>query len=89
MDETKLIEYKNTKGINQNLKYSIQICLDFWNLDGLGTGKNANTYWKLQEKVKADNNFENSKLKVFLNKMCQEGRPSPSYSKQDKKRGLK
>ncbi len=88
LDETKLIEYKNTKGINQNLKHSIQLCLDFWNLDGLGTGKNANTYFKLQEKVKADNNFENSKLKVFLNKMCQGG-ASPSYSKLDKKKGLK
>lgn len=88
LDVSKLIEYKSTKGINQNLKHSIQLCLDFWNLDGLGTGKNANTYCKLQEKVKADNNFENSKLKVFLNKMCKEG-AIPSYSKLDKKKGLK
>lgn len=88
LDEAKLQEYKNTKGINQNLKNSIQLCLDFWVLDGSGSGKKSKTYWTFRDKVNADNNFSNSKVKAFLDKMCQEG-ANPSYSKQDKKKGLK
>lgn len=88
LDEAKLKEYKNTKGINSNLKSSIQLCLDFWNLDGSGTDKNSKTYWNFRAKVIANGNFNNSKLLAFLNQMCQEG-VSPSYSKQDKKKGLK
>ena len=88
LDETKLNEYKNTKGINQNLKNSIQLCMDFWELDGSGSGKKSKTYWTLRKKVNADDNFNNSKLKAFLDNMCKEG-ASTSYSKQDKKKGLK
>ncbi|MCL2650067.1 MAG: hypothetical protein FWD60_03445 [Candidatus Azobacteroides sp.] len=87
LDEVILKEYKNTKGINQNLKNSIQLCLDFWALDGSGSGKNPKTYWNFRDKVNADKNFNNSKLKAFLDKMCNED--NPSYSKMDKKRGLK
>ncbi|GAP71385.1 hypothetical protein SAMD00024442_11_49 [Candidatus Symbiothrix dinenymphae] len=91
LDEAKLQEYKKTKDINQNLKNSIQLCLDFWALDGSGSGKKSKTYWTFREKVNAQEvktTFENSKLKAFLDKMCQEG-TNPSYSKQDKKKGLK
>ncbi len=87
LDEAKLIEYKNERGINQNLKNSIQLCLDFWELDGSGSGKKSKTYWSFQKKLNADKNFNNSRLKAFIEKMCQE--ESPSYSKRDKKRGLK
>jgi len=87
LDEVKLNEYKNTQGINQNLKNSIQLCLDFWALDGSGSGKKTKTYWNFRNQVDADNNFNNSKLKAFLDKMCNEN--NPSYSKMDKKKGLK
>ncbi len=87
LDEAKLIAYK-TNGINQKLKNSIQLCLDFWALDGSGSGNKSKTYSNFQNKVNADNNFSNSKLKEFLNKMSQEGE-NPSYSKQDKRKGLK
>ena len=88
LDEAKLKEYRDTKGIGSNLKSSIQLCLDFWALDGSTNGKNSKTYWSLREKVKVDENLKNSKLIAFLNEMCQEGSNS-SYSKQDKKKGLK
>lgn len=88
LEEAKLIEYKNTEGINQNLKNSIQLCLDFWALDGSGSGKKSKTYWTFRTKINADNNLSNSKLKEFVDKMCQEG-VKPSYSEIDKKRGLK
>ena len=87
LDEEKLKEYKNAQGISDTLKKSIQLCLDFWTLDGSGSGKNSKTYWSFREKVNADNNFKGSKLKVFLDKACKEQKTS--YSKQDKKRGLK
>lgn len=87
LDEGKLNEYKNTKVISPNLKNSIQICLEFWTLDGLVSGKKSKTYRTLRDKVNADDNFNNSKLKAFLDKIYQEA--SPSYSKQDKKKGLK
>jgi ribosomal protein L22 len=88
LDTAKLIEYKSTKGISQKLKNSIQLCLDFWALDGSGSGKKSKTYWNLRDKVNADDNLHNSKLKAFIDKMSQEG-ATPSYSNQDKKRGLK
>ena len=88
LDEVKLKEYIKTKDINQNLKNSIQLCLEFWKLDGVGNGKNAKTYWTFQKKLNTDNNFKNSKLKAFIEKMCKEG-VNPSYSKMDKKKGLK
>jgi hypothetical protein len=90
LDETKLQEYKKTKGISQNLKKSIQLCLDFWALDGSVSGEKKKTYWTLHEKVneeKVKTTFENSKVKAFLDKIYNEEKPS--YSKQDKKKGLK
>lgn len=87
LDEATLREYKNTNGINENLKKSIQICIDFWALDGMSNGKESKTYYSFREKVKKDDNLNNSKLKAFLDKMCEEG-VSPSYSRQDKKKGL-
>lgn len=88
LDEAKLKEYKTSEGINQNLKNSIQLCLDFWELDGSVRGKNAKTYYSFQKKINADNVLKNSNLKEFVDKMCQEG-VKPSYSEIDKKRGLK
>lgn len=87
LDEEKLKGYKNTKGISQELKKSIQLCLDFWELDGSTNGKKSKTYWTFREEVNAADNFNNSKLKAFLEKMHQKA--NPSYSKQDKKKGLK
>ena len=87
LDEDKLKGYKNTKGINQNIKNSIQLCLDFWALDGSGNGKNAKTYFSFKNKLNSYGIFEMSKLKAFIDKMSKE--PNPSYSKQDKKKGLK
>lgn len=87
LDEAKLEGYKNTKDISQNLKNSIQLCLDFWALDGSGSGKKSKTYWDFRNRVYNDHNFDNSKLKAFVDKMCHEN--NPSYSKMDKKKGLK
>lgn len=88
LDKAKLNEYKKTKDISPILKNSIQICLEFWALDGLGSGKTSKTYWEFRNKVNADNNFNSSKLKAFIDKMCEPG-ASPSYSEIDKKKGIK
>jgi len=87
LDEKKLKEYQDTKAINQNLKNSIQLCLDFWDLKPSNNSKTSKTYCTLLETVAKDVNFKNSKLKTFLDKMC--AMESPSYSTQDKKQGLK
>jgi hypothetical protein len=87
LNEAKLKVYINSLGINQVLKNSIQLCLDFWELDGIGSGKTAKTYSAFQYKVNADNNLKNSKLKAFTDKMCKE--ENPSYRKIDKIKGLK
>lgn len=88
LDEDKLNEYKSTNGINLKLQNSIQLCLDFWELNGQGTGKKSKTYYNFRNKVDADDNFKNSKLKAFLDEMCQPG-ASPDYSDQEKIKGLK
>jgi hypothetical protein len=88
LDEQKLEEYKNIKGIKSDLKGSIQLCLDFWKLDGSEVdSKNPKTYWNFREKIKKDTNLQNSKLKVFLDKVRNE--PKPSYRDLDKKKGLR
>ena len=88
LDKQKLNGYKNTKGISKTLQNSIQLCLDFWDLDGSGSGKKSKAYWNFQSKLNADTNLQNSKLKSFVDRMCQEG-TTPSYKEQDKKKGLK
>ncbi len=88
LDEDKLNEYKSTNGISLKLQNSIQLCLDFWELNGQGTGKKSKTYYNFRNKVDADDNFKNSKLKAFLDEMCQPG-ASPDYSDQEKIKGLK
>lgn len=88
LNTAKLEEYKRVKGINANLKNSIQLGLDFWSLDGKETDKNSKTYWNFRERVKKDANFNNSKLRTFLDNMCQSG-AVVSYSNQDKQKGLK
>ena len=86
LNEQKLEDYKNTKGISTTLKASIQLCLDFWKLDGSDSGKNPKTYRMLRERINADNTFKYSKLKTFLDEVYDDD--NPSYSKQDKKKGL-
>lgn len=88
LKKEKLEEYKKTKGISQKLMKSIQTCLEFWELDGISKGRDPKTYYSFREKINKDTNFENSKLKVFVEKMCQED-VKPSYNEQDKKKGLK
>ncbi len=78
-----LIKYENTDGIDQNLKKSIQLCLKFWDLVGMG----PKPYQNFRNKINADNNFNDSKLKAFLDKMCQT--ENPPYTKTDKINGLK
>ena len=73
LDKSKLEEYKTLTGINKNLKNSIQLGLEFWLLNGTGEGNAAKTYYSYREKVKLDENFEDSKLRKFIEKMCQEG----------------
>jgi len=84
LDENKLNEYDKIKALPSPLKTSIGLCKDFWEFDGSG----KKTYCKLRDKVKNDQNLKNSKLKSFLDRMCKEG-TTPSYSKQDKIKGLK
>lgn len=88
LNKNKLEEYKGVDGINKSLKNSIQLGMDFWLLDGSGEGSDAKTYFSYREKVKKDDNFNNSKLRIFLDKMCQQS-SRVSYSEIDKRKGLK
>lgn len=89
LNEQKLDEYKKTSGISDPLKASIQLCLNFWELDGTGSGINAKTYYSFRKKIDADKNFNNSKLKTFIERMCDtKENPNPTYSNQDKIKGL-
>lgn len=88
LNEDSLKQYKSLNGLSKDLIKSLNLCLDFWELDGDKGAKR--TYYSLNEKVKANEYFIGSKLKTFLEKMCEEGaNPNPSYSKQDKISGLK
>lgn len=88
LNEQKLEEFKKTSGIPYPLKASIELCLDFWKLDGLINGKTSKTYWNFRVKVNADPNFKDSKLKILLDKMCEPG-AMPSYTKHGKTIQLK
>jgi hypothetical protein len=90
LNEQRLDEYKKTSGISDPLKASIRLCLDFWELDASGSDKNAKTYYSFRKKIDADENLKDSKLKTFIEKMCdKKENPNPSYRKQDKIKGLK
>ena len=88
LNKVKLEEYKKKTSNNTNLKNSIQLGLEFWALDGSSEGRNVKTYFSFREKVKNDANFDGSKLRSFLEKMCQAGTVA-SYKEIDKKKGLK
>jgi len=89
LDIVKLEKYKNTNGISSNLKQSIQLCIDFWDLDGSGKGKQAKTYYSFQSKLKGDKNFQGgSKILAFVERMCHLN-DNALYGKQDKIKGLK
>ena len=87
LDKEKLAEFKETKGISKDLKESIQLCLDFWDLDDSGSGKNKKTYCNLRIKVIANDYLKDSKLRVFLDEVCNHS-PETPYSIQNKKKGL-
>jgi hypothetical protein len=86
LNERRLRQYL-TDTNNDTLKASIRLCLDFWKLDGSG-GNNPKTYWTFRNKIDKDTYLKNSKLKTFLDEMCQKG-ARHSYSKQHKSNGLK
>jgi hypothetical protein len=86
LDKQTLQKYKNTERINTTLKASIQLCLDFWSLDGSDSGKKSNTYWTLRDKVNSDDILKGSKLKNCLDEICKE--KNPSYAEMYKKKKL-
>ena len=65
---------------NKSIRKSIQLCLDFWNLDGSGTGRNAKTYYTFREVVSNDVNLKNSALKDLLDEL--QTKDAPKYLKQ-------
>ena len=87
LNEDKLKEYQK-ENISAGLKASIQLCLDFWKLDGSGSGSNAKTYWTFREKVKKDTNLKDSRLIKFLDEMCGP-EANGTYTRQNKMKGLK
>ncbi|MBE0574156.1 hypothetical protein IH575_04610 [Candidatus Dojkabacteria bacterium] len=74
MAESKLKEYKNIIGINQNLKDCIELCLKLWSLDGTRN----NSYFWMQKQIDNEsnyNNLKNSALKSILDKICESDTP--------------
>ena len=81
----KLIDYEANIGNDTTIKQSIRICLDFWTLDGL----NNKTYWSIKGDIEKDEILMNSKLKQYIDQMCnKEETPNPSYKNLDKIKGL-
>ncbi len=87
LDKNKLKQFQEVVGTNQKLKNSIQLCIDFWDLDGSTSGTKEKTYYSFQKKLKSDSFLINSKLRVCVDKMCQDS-ANVSYREIDKKRGL-
>ena len=87
LKKEKLIEYKNIKGIDKELKASIQLCLDFWELDGCRDCDPVRTYYSFIDNINEDKYLNNSCLKAFLVKVHNE--VNPGYSDFDKIKGLK
>jgi hypothetical protein len=79
LSESRLKTYKNENWMTDKLKGSIDLCLEFWTLDGTA-GK---TYRDLLNKVITDDNLKDSVLKKILEKEIS------SYESSDKKDGLK
>lgn len=73
----KLRLFLTDKETSTTLKKSIQLCVDFWSLDGSGKGRKAKTYYTLLGKVKGDVNLQNSALLNFLSEMADPRRPEP------------
>jgi len=84
----KLDEYKNIIGIPNQLKASLHLCIDFWELDENGSGNNAKTYYSFRKKVEADTNLKDSELKTFLDGICKQNYPKyfKKLPQSDKKR---
>ncbi|MBK8855697.1 MAG: hypothetical protein IPN10_16730 [Saprospiraceae bacterium] len=57
-------------------------------MDGSGEDKAAKTYYRFKDKVKSDGILNDSKLKIFVEKICEPG-AVVSYREIDKKKGLK
>lgn len=87
LNKQKLDEFKKFKNLPEDITKSIQLCLDFWELDGSGTGKKAKTYYSFREIIKNDKYLNNSHLKAFLDKIYT--KKDASYSQIDKSKGLK
>jgi hypothetical protein len=62
------------------IRKSIQLCLDFWYLDGSGSGKRAKTYHTFRDVVSNDVNLKSSELKNLLDDL--HSIESPKYLKQ-------
>jgi hypothetical protein len=80
----KELDNYTTQKISDNLKKSIDLALKFWQLDGQ---VKEQTYCEFSRKVDKDTNFDGSKLKTFVTKMCNQD--IRKYSAQDKIKGLK
>jgi hypothetical protein len=80
--KNKLENYRNKEGID-DLKTNIQLCLEFWGLDG----SDGKTYESLRYKINNNDAFVNSKLKAFL-EYVQRYEASPSYGIDYKRSGL-
>jgi len=78
LDEAKLEDYKNTEGINQDLKDCIVLCLKLWSLNG---DKN-NSYSWMQKQITNESQYSTLKvsaLKSFVDKMCDNKTPKYWY----------
>lgn len=77
LDEKKLMNYKNTEGIDPKLKSCIELCTKIWSLNG----DSDNSYSWMQKQINTKekyNTLKNSALKSFLDKMC-ETSTTPKY----------
>jgi hypothetical protein len=62
---------KYKKDANTSLKTSIDLCLEFWELDGSLT----KTYYEFRNKINQDVNLKDSDLMKFLDEMCKTEQP--------------
>jgi len=92
LHKSKLEEYLKTEDINQNLKKSLKLCLDFWALDGKEDVPDKRTYWTFRKKIADDKYLKDSNLKTFLDKIVQDEREEgkkTQYTDSAKIKGLR
>ena len=77
LKKEKLRKYLDENGIAEQLKNNIQLCLDFWELDG----SKLKTYCLFREKVEKNNSLSDSKLLEFLKDACAKESDNPTYPK--------